>query len=253
MKIIILFLLIISNVYAQEKSIVADKMLDKIYLQDQQQEKLRSSLGNYKFRQFIHFIKFDGDGEMDEQSKREYILYVKSESQRKRELISALEYDDGKWTDITEKRKNKQVKSEHHSESFSLAEMFSPENRKLYNFENIGEEMLDTLQTVHIKAISKEEDEDLFQGHLWFDMNKFNLVKADLAPSEMPTFVDNMRMLFEMQNVDSLWLPQKIYFEAEIDILFLFGGNIQSEITFSDFEFNQQFEEDWFNKLENAD
>jgi len=255
MKILVIVLIIniIFQIHAQVIPNEINTILDKINLQSQKQDEFREYLGNYKFKQFIHFIKYDGDGAIDEQSKREFYIYVKSDSLRKRELISALDFEDGKWIDITEdeKRDNKAKKNE--SKSFSLSEMVSPENRLLYEFKLFGEEYIDTLNTIHIKVTSIEEDEDRFQGNLWFELKEYNLVKAELIPSEMPTFVDSMKMNFEMQTFNSFWFPKKIEFYAEVDVLFLFSGKIHSDIFFSDFEFNQKFEDKWFNNLKNAD
>jgi hypothetical protein len=245
--------IIIFQLHAQVIPNEINNLLDKINLQSQKQETLQKSLGDYKYTQFIHFIKMDGDGEIDEQSKREYTIYVKSDTLRKRELISALEYEDSLWTDITDKEKNSSKERHSESKSFSLSEMFGPKNRKFYNFEIKGEEFIDTLNTIHMIVTALEEDEDRFQGNLWFETNEYTLVKAELKPSDMPTFVDDMQMFFDMQKVDSLWFPKKIVFNAEVGILFLFSGKIHSEILFSDFEFNQQFDNAWFNSLENAE
>ena len=255
MKILIsvISLLFTIQLHAQEISDEINTILDKINLQSQKQEELQKTLGDYKYKQFIHFIKMDGDREIDEQSKREYYIYVKSDSLRKRELISALEYEDGEWVDITEEEKSSSKEKKSESKSFSLSEMFSPENRKLYNFEIKGEKYIDTLNTVYLSVKALEEDEDRFEGKLWFETNDYNLVKAELIPSEMPTFVDSMFMSFNMQQIDSMWFPKKIEFGADVSVLFFFSGKIYSEIKFSGFEFNQQFDETWFNELENAE
>jgi uncharacterized protein DUF5686 len=247
---LIIFFLLSIQLCAQ---VTIDTVLDKINLQSQKQDDLQKTLGNYKFKQFIHFIKYDGDDEIDEQSKREFNIFVKSDSLRKREIVSAFDFEDGEWIDVTDDEKNDNKEKESESKSFSLSEMVSPENRKLYEFEIVGEEYIDKLNTINLKVTSIEEDEERFQGHLWIETNDYNLVKADLSPSEMPTFVDNMQMFFELQKVDSLWFPKKIQFNAEVDVFFLFSGKIHSDIFFSEFEFNQQFEESWFNNLENAD
>jgi hypothetical protein len=238
-----------SEAFAQD----INEILDKVYQQNLQQDELKKELGNYKYKQSIHFVKLDGDGEIDEQSKHEYYIYVKSDSLRKRELLFALEYEDGEWTDITEKEKSSSKEKKSVSKSFSLSEMVSPENRLLYNFEVQNEEYIDTLNIIHLIVTPLEEDEDKFQGQLWFETKNYNLVKAELVPSEMPTFVNQMFMFFDMQKLDSLWFPKKVQFEADVSFLFFFRGKIHSEITFSDFEFHQQFDEEWFKNLENAE
>lgn len=255
MKIVLLVIifLITIQLYAQVIPNEVNSILNKIHVQSQKQEEQQKTLGDYKFNQYIHFKKYDGDDDIDEQSKREFNIYVKSNSLRKRELISASNFEDGKWIDVTMEEKNNTKEKHRESKSFSLSEIVSPENRKLYKFEIIGEEYIDSLKTIHLKATSIEEEEDRFQGQLWFETNDYNLVKAELKPSEMPTFVDDMQMFFELQKVDSLWFPKIIQFDAEVGILFLFSGKIHSEIMFSEFEFNQRFEDNWFNNLENAD
>lgn len=253
MRILLFLLLLFSITHAQENTIILNEILDKIYMQEQEQENQKKNLGDYKYKQFIHFVKMDGDGEIDEQSKREFFIYVKSDSIRKRQLISALDYEDGAWKDITEKKKNSKVKSERRSKRFSLSEMVSPEYRQFYEFEIIGEKFIDTLNTIQLRVYPIEEDEDRFKGDLWFDLKDYNLIKAELIPSDMPTFVDEMSMFFKMQKIDSIWFPKKINFQADVSVLFFFSGKIHSEILFSDFEFNQQFEKEWFNNLENAE
>ena len=241
------------HIYPQIPSGEINKILDNINFQSQRQEQLQKNLKNYKYKQFIHFIKMDGDDEIEEQSKREYHIYVKSDSVRKRELLSALIFEDGEWKNISEEEKANNKEKHSESKSFSLSEMVGPDNRKNYAFEIIGDEFIEPWETVHIRAKAIEEDEDRFQGDLWFEKENYSLVKAQLQPSEMPTFVDEMNMYFEMQQMDSLWFPQKIEFDAEVGILFLFSGKIHSEITFSEFEFDQQFNETWFNNLDNAE
>ncbi len=253
MKLLGSLFLLLAFAHAQENSHLVNEILDKIHLQSEKHKKQKENLGDYKYKQFIHFQKLDGDGEIDEQSKREFIIYVKSDSIRKRQLVSALDYDDGEWKDITEKKKNSKVKSESRSKSFSLSEVVSPENRQFYEFEIHGEKFIDTFNAIHLNVNPIEEDEDRFSGDLWFDANDYNLVKAELIPSDMPMFVDEMFLSFNMQKIDSLWFPKRIEFGADVSVLFIFSGKIHSEIIFSDFEFNQEFEKTWFDGLENAE
>ena len=64
-------------------------LIDRIYKQTTEQEIKIDSLSNYQYHQKIHFVKRDGDDEIDEQSKREFMVYVRSQSQKQRKLISA--------------------------------------------------------------------------------------------------------------------------------------------------------------------
>jgi len=224
----------------------SDDIIEKIYQQTLIQEGQLDSLENYSFVQKIHFTKLDGDGEVDEKSKREFLVRVRRGENRHRELIAALDLKDEQWLDVTEKEKNKR-ETESKSVKFSLTEMVSPDNRVNYEFTIIGDEFVDNIQTIHIEVNPLEEDEDKFTGDMWFEMDTYSLVKAVLVPSEFPTAVEEMVMEFSMRKFDEIWLPVKINFEAEVSFLFIFKGKILSDILFEDYIFEQVFADSLFN------
>jgi hypothetical protein len=224
-----------------------DEIVDHVYQETLIQEALLDSLKDYSYVQNIHFTKLDGDGEIEEESRREFIVRVHSRDVYHRELTSAYELEDEQWVDITEEEKNK-GESEDKSVKFSLTEMVSPETRKSYQFTLIGDESLEGIKTIHVQAIPLEEDEDQFRGDLWFEEDSFNLVKAALIPSELPTAVKNMVMEFSMSKFGDIWLPVEVNFTAEISFLFIFKGKIKSDILFEDYRFNQVFADSLFEK-----
>ena len=238
-----IFLLVLINpINAQN----VDSLIERIYQQNAENEAKLSETGDYRFKQVVEFIKFDGDDEIEEQSYREFEVLVKQPDVHKRILVSARDFEDGEWQDVTEERKNSQERGE--SKEFSLNEMVGPESRNLYRFTYLGRELLGEISVEHIKAQVIEPDEDRFNGDLWFDAGEFNILKARLVPSDFPTGVDSMLMDFEMQQVNGFWMPAKIHLEAEISFLFFFSGKIQSDIIFSDYEFDQKFEDEIFQK-----
>ena len=118
--------------------------------------------------------------------------------------------------------------------------MVSPEMRKNYEFSMVGDEMIDSIKTIHLLVNPNEEDEEKFTGDLWFEKKTFSLVQAKLVPSEFPT-VEDMTMTFSMRKFGEIWLPVNVIFEAEVSFLIIFKGKILSEIHFEDYLFNQSF------------
>lgn len=222
-----------------------DELIEKIYQQTVIHEAKLDSLQDYSFVQKIHFTKMDGDDEVEEQSIREFLVRVKSQDNRHRELISALDLEDEQWVDVTEKENNKREK-ESKSVKFSLTEMVSPEMRKNYEFDLLKDDFIDGVQTIHMIVKPFEEDEDRFAGDLWFEKESYHLVQAKLVPSEFPTAVEDMLMEFSIGKFGDIWLPEKVKFEAEISFLFIFKGKILSDILFEDYRFDQSFPDSLF-------
>jgi hypothetical protein len=215
-----------------------DEVVEKTYQQTLIHEGQLDSLKDYSYVQKIHFIKMDGDGEIEAQSKREFLVKVRSREQHERELIAAYDYEDDVWVNVTEKEKNKE-QNEGKSVKFSLTEMVSPEARNNYRFTPVGDEFINGFQTLHLSVKPIEVDEDKFAGELWLVKDTYSLIKARLRPSENPTGIEKMLMNFTMSKINDIWLPVKITFEAEVSFLIIFKGKIFSEITFEDYRFGE--------------
>jgi len=242
--ILIVFITIIIVPVVQGQNI--DNIVENIYQQTLLHEQRLDSLKDYSHVQKVHFIKMDGDGEIEEQSKRDFMVRIRSKDIRYRELISAFDFEEEDWVDVTEKKRNKR-QTENKSVSFSLTEMVSPEMRRHFVFDLVGEEEIDSFKTIHLTVKPLEEDEDKFAGDLWFEWETYALVQARLRPSDSPTGVEAMIMTFSMGKFGEVWLPEEIIFEAEVSFLIIFKGKIFSEITFEDYLFNQVFPDSLFN------
>lgn len=241
---LIFFFSAISIYSLQAQSI--KEILDAAYQQTLQQESLMDSLGMYSYIQRIHFSKMDGDGEVEEQSKREFLVRVKKKDILDRQLISAYNYEEDEWINVSDKEKENKQKKESSSQEFSLTEMVAPERRDEYKFEFVGEEQIDEKITLHLYVEPLEKDEEKFSGDLWFSDSDYGLIKAILIPSDTPTGVKSMTMEFNMVRFQEVWLPAKIIFNAEISFLFIFKGKIESEIVFDDYRFDQTFPDSLF-------
>jgi hypothetical protein len=213
-----------------------DELIEKIYQANQIQDADIDSLTNYKFKQKINFVKLDGDDEVDEQSMREYEVLVESDKERKRKLLSAKNYEDGEWREVTEEEGKKKNKSE--GQEFSLNEIVGPEYREKYQFNIIGKETVNNYPAIHITVECLEEDDTMFGGDLWIHQDEYAVVKASLIPAEFPTGIEYMKMDLEMDQINGHWLPKQIHMDAEISFLFIFSGKIKSDILFYDYVFD---------------
>lgn len=223
-----------------------DDLVEKIYQADQRQKEARDQLKDYKFRQIVEFRKMDSDGEIEEQSFRDYEILAREPELRKRNLVSARDFEDGQWIDVTQKEIDKEKsgkKKESRGVKFSLSDIFSPENRGDYKFSKKADKMIGGENCLHIYAEPKEEDEDKFKGDLWFLESSSLLCRAELTPSDYPMGVKQMKMLFEMESQNGIMFPTYIKFNATISFLFVFNGQIESEIKFTDYAFNQTFDD----------
>ena len=217
-------------------------LIEKIFQANIIQERESDSLINYKFKQKINFVKLDGDDKIDEQSLREFEVFVKSKDERERVLLTAQNYEDGKWQDVTEEKADNNKHEE--GEKFSLNEMVGPEHRDKYKFSYIGTGSLNKYPVIHIKADFLEEDEDYFNGDLWIHAEKYTIVRASLVPSDFPTGIEYMKMDIEMDQIEGHWVPVQIHMNAEISFMLIFSGKIMSDISFYDYDFNLEFDEE---------
>ena len=245
-RIIVMIIPVVLIVVSQARVQTLDEIIENIYQQTIIDEARLDSLGDYSYIQEIHFTKLDGDGEIEEQSRREFLVSVRSQEIRHRKLMVALDFEDEEWVDVTEKEKNKKRRAESTSEKFSLTEIVSPEMRDNYNFQLVGNEIIDGYDSIYLKVQPLEEDEEKFAGDLWFEKNTYALIQAKLVPSELPTGVQDMIMEFSMRKFGELWLPVKIIFEAEVSFLIIFKGKVLSEILFEDYLFDQSFPDSLF-------
>jgi len=211
-------------------------IVERIYQANEQQEKILQSLYPYSYHQEILFQKFDADDDIDEQSRRKYLVRAVSENTHNRELIEAWNFEDGEWQDVTEEEKESGLKGE--IKKFSLNEMVGPETRNDYLFKLHGNEQLNEYPVFRISVQVKEPDDEKFAGELWARRDDFIVIKARLNPSELPAAVDAMAMEFEMANTSGYWLPAHARLEAEISFLFFFSGRVKSDIDFYNYDFS---------------
>jgi hypothetical protein len=214
-----------------------DELIDHVYQREIQLQNEREKMRDYVFRQAVHFTKMDGDGEVEEQSKRIFQVYVRPPDLTKRILISAKNYEDGRWIDVTRDERKKNRKTE--SQKFSLLEMVAPDVRENYMFNMIEKIISDSMIIYRIGIKAKEKNEEYFDGELWIEGEEYSLTKAILTPSDLPTGLESMVMSFRIHPLNGYWLPKNVLLEAHISFLFLFKGQIKTEIQFNDYKLDQ--------------
>jgi hypothetical protein len=232
----ILKVMVITGLFASAISAQnVNNLIDQIYQANQRHEQKMDSLANYSFSQRIDFIKRDGDDAIEEQSLREFRVFIGPENQRSRSVLQAKNFEDGEWQDVRDRVAAQE--EEPAGKEFSLNEMVGPDYRHLYNFTPIGSDFINGIPVTGIRVACLEEDSERFEGELWVHANEYIVLKSILSPSDMPVGIEDMRMQIELQNIAGHWLPAEINIKAEISFLYIFSGKIESQISFYDYEF----------------
>jgi hypothetical protein len=238
----LLFIFLIYPVFVHSQTV--DEFIEHIYQRANEQKKEQDQMGDYVFRQAVHFTKLDGDGDIDEQSRRSFQVYVRPPDLTKRVLISAENYEDGKWIDVTMDERKENRKTE--SRQFSLLEMVAPDVRDNYRFNIMDTIISDNMNIYCIGVTAKEKAEEYFDGKLWIEGRDYSLTRAVLTPSDMPTGLESMMMSFDLQKIGGYWLPKKVLLEAHISFLFIFKGKIKTTIQFTNHKFYQYIPDSMF-------
>ncbi|HUQ50268.1 MAG TPA: outer membrane lipoprotein-sorting protein [Terriglobales bacterium] len=90
----------------------------------------------------------------------------------------------------------------------------TPEN---YDFELIGQEMLDGNQCFVMKIVPKRESKDLLKGKVWVDANRFMVRRAQGKPAKSPSFwVKDVFITLDYNDVAGVWLQTRSEATAKI-------------------------------------
>ncbi|MBZ5504835.1 MAG: outer membrane lipoprotein-sorting protein [Acidobacteriia bacterium] len=80
----------------------------------------------------------------------------------------------------------------------------SPEN---YDFQLLGQEMLDGRQCYLLGLNPKREDKDLLRGKIWVDAENYNIRRLEGSPVKNPSWwVHDIHILMSFADVDGMWL-----------------------------------------------
>jgi hypothetical protein len=157
---------------------------------------------------------------------------------RDEDILQATETEDGRTKDITadyakESRKNREKERKRRASgdkgrSLDLDEImpFAAKRRPLYNFRLQPAEGESGRKPVVLTVQAKEKDSKLWDGTFWIDPATFDIVKADVRPSDNPAFVRELWAKADIGLVDGkyLFITRTV---LKIDGGFLFVKNIR--------------------------
>lgn len=80
----------------------------------------------------------------------------------------------------------------------------SPEN---YDFQLLGEELLDGRQCYLLALTPRRDDKDLIRGKMWVDAQSYNIRRLEGSPVKSPSWwVHDIYILMNFAEVDGMWL-----------------------------------------------
>jgi hypothetical protein len=157
---------------------------------------------------------------------------------REEDILQATETADGKTRDVTaafakESKKNWDRERERKTKgekgrSMDLDEImpFAAKRRALYDFNLLPAEGEGGRKLVALTVKAKEKDSKNWDGTYWIDPATSDIVKADVRPSDNPTFVRELWAKADLSLVDGkyLFIARTIF---KIDAGFLFVKNVR--------------------------
>jgi hypothetical protein len=76
-----------------------------------------------------------------------------------------------------------------------------------YDFQLLGQEMLDGRQCYLLGLNPKREDKDLLRGKIWVDTENYNIRRLEGTPVKNPSWwVHDIHILMSFADVDGMWL-----------------------------------------------
>jgi hypothetical protein len=160
---------------------------------------------------------------------------------REEDILEAKETEEGRTRDITaalakESRKNWDRERERRakgdkSRSLNLDEImpFAAKRRGLYDFALYPAEGPDARRMAALVVKAKKKDTKNWDGTYWIDLMTYDIVKAEVRPSDNPTFVRELWAKADLIPVDGkyLFFARTIF---KIDAGFLFVKNVRMQV-----------------------
>jgi hypothetical protein len=144
--------------------------------------------------------------------KRDYLLLDKQEQQKAKVVASITVLPpDSKYYNIEsssggmgEKVLRDVLSKETESSKDAQRKALSPEN---YDFELLGNEMLDGRRCYLLSMNPKREEKDLLRGTLWVDAENYNIRRVEGTPAKNPSWwIHDLHILMSFAEVDGMWL-----------------------------------------------
>jgi hypothetical protein len=191
-----------------------------------------------------------GDGSVKEEKKFIKTYYFKDslfkaefhEYYRGDELQSEKELE----KEIKEAQERRR-KGRNRDASVNPMEPFYPDNRQHYVFTLAGKEQQHGCVCYHVVAECLVEDENLFEGDYWFEVNWLNLVHTEFHPSKMPSKIKMLEMTKSFAPVEhGYWLPVGFHLRGKGQVLLFIKFNFEVEERYSGHKINVGLTDEFF-------
>ena len=210
----------------------------------------RAEIGAMTMNAESYSRKLGGDGAVKEEKKflKSYAFKGKLFKEEFREY-----YLDGKLQDESELKKQvaesneRRRKGRSRDASINPMEPFYPENRGKYVFTLTGKELQHGCVSYHIVADCLVEDENLYEGDFWFEVNWLNLVHAEFHPAKMPTTIKMLDMTKSYGPVEyGYWLPVGFHLRGKGQAMLFIKFNFEVEERYSGHKIHVGLTDDFF-------
>ncbi len=217
----------------------------------------RAEVGAWEMQAVSYVRKLGGDEEVKEEKKFLKTYYFKDslfkavfhEYYRDGELQSQKELDK-QIGEAAERRK----KGRNRDASVNPMEPFYPENRGKYIFTLAGKELTHGCIAYHIVAEALEENQNLFEGDFWFEINHLNLLHAEFRPAKMPSKIKMLEMVKDYAPVEAgYWLPVGFRLHGKGQVLLFIKFNFAVEERYSKWEIKLDLPDTFFEETSDGD
>lgn len=246
-------ILCVGAIHAQD-SLDVDQIIRGAVRQD---SITRTGAGAWEMDAVSYVRKLGGDDEVKEEKKFLKTYYFK-DSLFKAEFHEY--YLDGRLQSQKEldkeirKAAERRKKGRGRDASVNPMEPFYPENRDKYIFTLVGTELTHGCIAYHIIADCLVEDENLFEGDFWFEINHLNLLHAEFHPAKLPSKIKKLDMIKDYAPVEAgYWLPVGFRLHGKGQVLLLIKFNFAVEERYSGWEVNRDLPDSFFEENHDGD
>lgn len=243
-----------ASVAGAQDSLDVDQIIRNAVRQD---SLMRAEIGAWEMDAVSYVRKLGGNDEVKEEKKflktyyfedslfkvvfHEY--YLNGVQQDQKEL-------DKQIREAAERRK----KGRNRDASVNPMEPFYPENRGKYIFTLAGKELTHGCIAYHIIAECLEEDEDLYEGDFWFEINHLNLLRAEFRPARLPSKLKMLEMTKNYAPVEAgYWLPVGFRLHGKGQVLLFIKFNFAVEERYSKWEIKLDLPDTSFEETSDGD
>ncbi len=217
----------------------------------------RAEVGAWEMQAESFVRKLGGDDQVKEEKKFLKTYYFKDSLFK---VVFHEYYLDGVLQD--QKELDKQIreaaerrkKGRNRDASVNPMEPFYAENRGKYVFTLAGKELTHGCIAYHIIAECLEDDENLFEGDFWFEINHLNLLRAEFRPAKMPSKIKMLEMTKDFAPVEAgYWLPVGFRLHGKGQVLLFIKFNFAVEERYSKWEIRLDLPDSFFEETSDGD